>query len=409
MTLTALAASAAALVALGALPRLARAREIAATHDVLKSLALRVTVATAREGTPNEVLTLPASLRANASADLFAQATGYVRELRADIGDPVKTGDVLAIVDVPLLDEELNRARATLEEAVAERNVLARNLELARTTLARVKSVTTPGAVSQQMLDERQGAFDAATASLAAGDATIASRRADVQRLERSQAFARLTAPFDGTITARAAEVGDFVQATGGGAPLFRIADTATLRAYVDVPQSFATGVSTGLDARIRLREFPGREFRGAVARTSGALDERARTLRVEIRIPNERGEILAGSYGQVEIDLARAVKGVVVPGSAVLIRAEGARAAVVDGASRLHYVPLRLGRDFGTEVEILEGLTPGDRVVVNMADELPEGSAVEAVPLPSSGAAAARAASSVNTDRERGSHGVSK
>jgi RND family efflux transporter MFP subunit len=259
------------------------------------------------------------------------------------------------------------------------------------------------------MLDERQGAFDAATASLSAGDATIASRKADVRRLERSQAFARITAPFDGTITARAAEVGDFVQSTGGGAPLFRIADTATLRAYVDVPQSFAAGVSAGLDARIRLREFPGREFRGTVARTSGALDERARTLRVEIRVPNERGEILAGSYGQVEIGLARAVKGVVVPGSAVLIRAEGARAAVVDGAGKLHYVPLRLGRDFGTEVEILEGLTPGDRVVVNMADELPEGSAVEAVPLPGSGAAAAPAANAVNTDRERGSHGVSK
>lgn len=391
LVLTTLVVGIGSLVAIGAVPRAERSREIVATNEALKALARRVTIVPAKQSPPTRTLTLPASLRANASADLFAQVTGYVRERKADIGDRVAAGDVLAVLDVPLLDEQLNSARAALTEAEATAEVLKRNLELARTTLDRWKSIDTPGAVSQQELDERSNALESARASLAAGEATIASRKADVQRLTRSQDFSRIVAPFAGTVTARDVELGDYVSGAGAGKPLYKIADTSTLRVAVDVPQSFAPGVTVGGAAKITLREQPGRAYQGTIARTSGALDERTRTLHVEISVPNENGALIAGSYGQVELALATDVRAVIVPGASLLVRAEGPRVAIVDASNVLHYVPVRVGRDLGAEVEITEGLAGTERVVVNMADELADGSSVEPVALPTAAAAAAK------------------
>lgn len=383
VVLTVLVVGIGTLVAIGAVPRAGRARDLVATNDALLALARRVTIGPIRLSPPTRTLTLPASLRPNASAELFAQATGYVRERKADIGDRVAAGDVLAVLDVPLLVEQINSARAALVEAQAASEVLARNLELARSTLVRWKAIDTPGAVSQQELDERANAVESARASLAAGEATIASRKAEVQRLERNQDFARIVAPFAGTITARGVELGDYVNGAGGGQALFHIADTSTLRVNVDVPQSFAPGVVVGGSAKVSLREQPGRVFQGTIARTSGTLDERTRTLHVEISVPNENGALLAGSYGQVELELARDVRAVIVPGAALLVRAEGPRVALVDAENRLHYVAVRVGRDLGSEVEITEGLKGDERVVVNMADELADGTSVEPVQLP--------------------------
>ncbi|HTE04778.1 MAG TPA: efflux RND transporter periplasmic adaptor subunit [Planctomycetota bacterium] len=388
--LAVLAVGAGALVAVGAAPRAQRQRDIAATSEALRALARRVTFAPARLAPPSHTLSLPASLAPDATADLFAQATGYVRERKVDIGDRVAAGDTLAVLDVPLLDEDLERARATLAEAEAARDVLARDLQLAHSTLERWKAVDTPGAVSKQELDERQSAWESARARLLAAEATIASRRAEVQRDEQGQAFSRVLAPFAGTVTARDVEVGDYVSGAGGGRPLFRIADTSTLRASLDVPQSFAAGVAVGGTARVSLREQPGRSFQGMIARTAGALDERTRTLRVEISVPNASGALLSGSYAQVELDLPRGARAVIVPGSALLVRAEGPRVAILDDGDLLHYVPVHVGRDLGSEIELTEGLTGDERVVVNMADELPEGSKVDPVPLPATPAAPA-------------------
>ena len=388
--LAVLAVGAGALVAVGAAPRAQRQRDIAATSEALRALARRVTFAPARLAPPSHTLSLPASLAPDATADLFAQATGYVRERKVDIGDRVAAGDTLAVLDVPLLDEDLERARATLAEAEAARDVLARDLQLAHSTLERWKAVDTPGAVSKQELDERQSAWESARARLLAAEATIASRRAEVQRDEQGQAFSRVLAPFAGTVTARDVEVGDYVSGAGGGRPLFRIADTSTLRASLDVPQSFAAGVAVGGTARVSLREQPGRSFQGMIARTAGALDERTRTLRVEISVPNASGALLSGSYAQVELDLPRGARAVIVPGSALLVRAEGPRVAILDDGDLLHYVPVHVGRDLGSEIELTEGLTADERVVVNMADELPEGSKVDPVPLPATPAAPA-------------------
>lgn len=370
------------LVAFGALPRLERKRDVLATNEKMRSLSHRVTVVPAAQSPPTRSLTLPSSLKPNATTELFAQATGYVKERRVDIGDQVKTGDLLAVLDVPLLNEELNRARAALKEAEAACAVLARNHELAKSTLERWKSVEPPGAVSKQELDERQSAVESANAAFAAGEATIVSRRADVQRLEQSQAFSRIVAPFNGTITNRDTEIGDYVASGSAGKPLFRLADTQTLRAFVDVPQTFAPGIVVGGTANIRVREQQGKVYTGTISRTSGALDERTRTLRVEVRIPNESGALMSGSYAQIELVLPRDVRAVVVPGSAVLIRAEGVRVPTVTSSGQLQYNTVRIGRDLGSEVEILEGLKGDEQIVVNMADEIPEGTVVDVVPL---------------------------
>lgn len=373
----------AGLLALGTVPRLARAEEVAATNVALQALGRRVQFVPAKLGAPARTLKLSATLAPNASSELLPQVTGYVKERKHDLGDKVEAGDVLAVIDVPLLEEDLNRARAALDEAVATQDVLARKLALSQSTLERWRSVQPPGAVSKQELDERQSEFENARASESAGKAAIQSRRADVQRFERQRDFARIVAPFRGTITARAAEVGDYVGGSSGAKPLFRIADTSLLRAYVDVPQAWAFGVAVGRPARVRLRERPGRAYEGVIVRTSGALDERTRTLQVEVDVPNEKGELLPGSYAEVELELARESVPVVVPGAALLVRAEGPRVAIVDDANVLHYVRVTVARDLGSEIELAEGLKGGERVVVNMADELPEGSTVEAVPLP--------------------------
>lgn len=381
--LAAIVVVAGTLVLVGAAPRAAQHREIVATNEALRALGRRVTFVPAKMSASVRTLTLPASLRPNASTDIHAQATGYVRERKADIGDRVEAGDVLLVLDVPLVEEQLNSARAALAEAEAAREVLSQGLALAQTTLERWKSVEPPGAVSQQEIDERQNAFESARANLAAGEATIVSRRADVQRLERTRDFARVTAPFAGTITSRDVELGDYVSTGGDGTPLYRLADTSVLRAFVDVPQSFAPGVAVGGKTRVTLREQPGRVVQGVIARTSGALDERTRTLRVEISVPNADGVLLAGSYVQVELDLSRDRPAVVVPGSALLVRAEGPRVAVVDAENRIRYRAVRIGRDLGSEIELVDGLNGDERVVVNMADELADGTQVEAVPLP--------------------------
>lgn len=381
LTLGVLVIGVGALVAFGAMPRLEKRESLLATNKTLNSLSGRVQIGAIRVAPATRAITLPASLQPNAQADLFAQAVGYIRERRADIGDRVKAGDLLAVIDIPLVEEELNRARAALAEAEAARAEVEKTRSLAKTSLERWQAVEPPGAVSKQEIDERRSAFESAEASFNAADAVVATRRADVQRFERQQAFARVIAPFDGTITARNVEIGDYIGNAGpAGAPMFSIADTSTLRVYVDVPQAYASSIEVGQAATITVRETVGRTLTGTVARTSGALNERTRTLRVEVALPNADGGVLANAYGQVQFQVKLPGAPIIVPGSALIVRAEGPRVAIVDENSKLHYVSVVVARDLGTEVEIAQGLTGKERVVINMADEIPEGSTVETV-----------------------------
>jgi len=371
------------VVGLGAIPRADRRENLKEANEALLAMGRRVQLGTMRVAPASRLLTLPASLQANARADLFAQASGYIRERRVDIGDQVKAGDVLAIIDIPLVDEQLNSARASLAEAEAARVEVEKNRDLARVTLDRWSKVEPQGAVSKQEIDERTSAVAAAEASYTAASAVVETRRADLQRIERQKAFGQIIAPFDGTITVRNIDVGDYIASTGPGAPpLFSIADTQTIRVFVDVPQAYAQNIEKGQTATIVIRESADQKLQGTVTRTSGVLNEQSRTLRVEVTLPNETGRVLAGAYGQVQFDVKQTAAPVIVPGAALLVRAEGTRVAIVDDDGRLKYVPVTISRDLGIEVEVVQGLTGKERLVVNMADELPEGTLVEIIPM---------------------------
>ncbi|MFO0874080.1 MAG: efflux RND transporter periplasmic adaptor subunit [Phycisphaerales bacterium] len=382
-----------AIVASGAIPRMARRTEVAAAAERRHAASRSVQLATIRMAPATHVLALPGSTRPEMQADLFAQATGYLRSRHVDIGDRVKQGDVLAEIDIPLVDEQLRQAEAVLSQAEAAQVEAERTLELAKATLDRWLSVDVRGAVSQQELDEKRSAFEVRRASADAAKATVDARRADVHRLESQRTFGTITAPFDGTITARHSEIGDLVMPPSGSGgsnggsgssssrdPLFTLARLDVLRVTVDVPQGEAYGVKVGQKADIVVHEVKDGDFEGVVTRTAGVLDERSRTLRVEITVPNPDGALMAGTYVQVKFEIAPASPAVIIPGASLIVRADGTKVAIVDANNAIAYVPVRVGRDLGTEVEIVDGLTGTERVVVNMGDEMPAGTVVEAV-----------------------------
>ena len=321
-----------------------------------------VTVVSAGRGKAAAGLELPAEVKAFVEAPIYARANGYLKRWLADIGAEVTAGQLLAEIDTPELNQELARSRAELTQAEAA-------LALARTTAARWKDLLRTSSVSEQEGAEKD-------ADLALKSATVDAASANVKRLEELQSFARVTAPFDGTITARWTDVGQLISATSGK-ELFRLAQTRTLRVYAHVPQTAARVVAIGQTAEVSIPELPGRVFAARVVRTSGAMSADSRTLLTELELDNPKGEIMAGSYAQVRFTEARLEAALTVPANTLLFRAEGPQLGVVgsDGKVELHNV--KLGRDFGQTLEILEGVTPADRIILNPADSLRTGSTV--------------------------------
>jgi RND family efflux transporter MFP subunit len=284
-----------------------------------------------------------------------------------DLGAHVKAGDLLAELDTPELDSSLSQARALLVQAKAAK-------ELADTTANRWKLLLRDKAVSTQEVDEKKSDADLKKAAVEAAGA-------DVQRLEELRDFARITAPFDGTVTARSLDVGKLVTA-GGNSELYRIAQTNMLRVFVRIPQTYARAVKVGQEATLTLAETPGRSFQGKVVRTAGSIDPASRTLLTEIEVDNSKGELFAGSYAQVHLNAATDEASLTVPSNAVLFRAVGPQLAVVDDTSHVVLRAARLGRDFGTAIEIIEGVKLGERVVINPPDSIFDGAEVRAVDM---------------------------
>ena len=309
-------------------------------------------------------LLLPASLQPIQEASIYARTDGYIARLLVDLGDQVKAGQPLAIIEGPEVDQALNQSRAALEQARA-------NLELARSSATRWTDLGTQNAVPQQEIDEKQAAF-------AARKADVAAAEANVSRLTQLKAYQTITAPFDGAISARNVDVGALITAGSSGRELFRLAQTGTLRVYINVPQTYFRSLHPGLEVDVLLNEFPGRVFPGKVARLAGALDAATRTLVAEIQIPNEAGEVLAGMFGQVRLRLRASTPPLVIPSNAVMLGTAGPTVATVDSADKIHLMKVKLGRDFGSQVEIAEGLTAGDHVVTNPSDTLSDGLLVE-------------------------------
>ena len=307
-------------------------------------------------------LDLPAEVKAFVEAPIYARASGYLKRWLVDIGTNVSAGHLLAEIETPELNQELARGRAQLAQAEA-------TLALAKTTAVRWAELVKTDSVSQQEAAEKQS-------DLALKAAVVEGAQAEVHRLEELQSFARITAPFAGTITARQTDVGQLISA-GSGRELFRLAQTGTLRVYVRVPQTIARGIAAGQTAEVRIPEFPGRFFPAKVVRTAGVMDAQSRTLLTELEVDNARGEMLAGSYAQVRFPEAKLDTKLTLPSNTLLFRAEGPQVGVVLADGKVVLRSIKLGRDFGAAVEIIEGIQASDRVILNPSDSLVSGTTV--------------------------------
>jgi RND family efflux transporter MFP subunit len=312
-----------------------------------------------------EDLVLPATLEAFVDSPVYARTNGYLKKWYADIGVHVSAGDLLAEIDTPEVDQELAQAKAN-------RSQIQANLELAKSSAERWENLRKTDAVSQQEVDEKKSAYAQAQANLAAADA-------NVQRLDQLESFKRITAQVSGIVTKRNVEVGTLINAGNGGTQqqLFHISQTDPIRVFVSVPETAASSMKPGVPAFLVLAQFPGEKFSGKVVRTAGSFDAATRTLPTEVDVPNGSHRLLPGGYAQVHLMVAGVGARLQVPINALLFRAEGLRAAVVDASHHVHLRPLVVGRDYGTTLEVLQGLSPDDWIVINPADSLMDGQEV--------------------------------
>ena len=311
----------------------------------------------------NEVV-LPGNMQAFVATPVYARTNGYLKRWYFDIGARVQAGQLLAVIETPEIDRQLDQARADLATAQA-------NYQLAQTTAQRYQSLLKTESVSQQDVDDKLG-------ELHARKAMVDSAASNVRRLEETVGFQKVYAPFAGVITARNVDTGALINA-GANAPgkeLFDIAATNRLRVYVNVPQSDSRAAKPGAPAYITQAEFPGRRFSGMIVRTSDAIDPASRTLLTEVDVDNPSGELLPGAFVSVHLKLDSKTAAVTLPVNTMLFRSEGLRVAVVrDGKAEL--VPVTIGRDFGNDVEIVAGVTPADAVILNPSDSLTSWTAV--------------------------------
>jgi len=339
------------------------------------------TVATtrAKAGPATDKLVLPGSVQAYYEAPIYARTNGYLKVWYTDIGAGVKKGQLLAEIDTPEVDQELRQAQADL--ATAQANYL-----LARTTNERWQGLLATESVSQQDADQRAG-------DAAAKLATQQSAAANVARLRELESFKRVQAPFDGVVTQRNTDVGALINAgEAPGSALFRVADTHRLRVYVQVPEPYAAQVRDGVSAALEFTDHPGKSYAATVTSTAHALDVTSRTLQVELQIDNSRGELLPGSYVQVTFTLPAGGDTLRVPVNALLFRGARVQVATIDGDHRVHLKDIAEGRDFGTEVEVLSGISASDTLIVNPPDSIADGSQVRIQPPATTGAPAGAA-----------------
>jgi RND family efflux transporter MFP subunit len=325
-----------------------------------------VAVVKAATGAPQEEIVLPGTMQAFSDAPIYARTSGYLKKWYVDIGAQVHAGQLLADIDTPELDQQLQQARADLATADA-------NARLAHTTAERYRDLIKSDSVSRQDLDNANG-------NLEARQTAVESARANVKRLEQLQSFRRIEAPFAGVITARNTDVGALIDSGSNAKELFHLAAVNRLRVFVNVPQVYSRAARVGLAADLTLKEFPGRRFSGTLARTSNAIDVASRTLLTEIDVDNPRGELLPGSYTEVHIKLPTPAATLTLPVDALIFKSDGLQVATVDATNHVALVSVAAGRDFGDSVEIVSGLSGGERVVSNPPDSLEAGQLVRVV-----------------------------
>jgi membrane fusion protein, multidrug efflux system len=317
----------------------------------------------------NEELILPGSLLAYVESPIYARTNGYLIRWYKDIGSRVTKGELLASIDTPEIDQELNQARATRQQVLAQ-------LQLAKITADRWEKLRNTDAVSAQEADQQESGYQQAKANLAAADA-------NVKRLEQLEGFKEVYAPFTGVLTRRLVDPGALINAGDGGAghELFDMARVDPLRVFTSVPQAYAPFIKVGVKTVITLQEFPGEKFPAAVARTADAIDPATRTLLTEVDVPNPVNRLLPGSFGEVHFAVGSNVDKVTVPVNAMLFRSQGAQVAVVGPGNKIELRSINIGRDYGTTLEILDGVAATDRIVINPPDSLEDGEQVNIAP----------------------------
>jgi multidrug efflux system membrane fusion protein len=350
--------------AFGILSRTSESRVLAAETGKLATPTVSVMHPTA-EPAKDEIM-LPATVQAYVESPIYARTNGYLLRWHKDIGSRVRNGELLAEIDTPEVDQELAQARAARDQVQAQ-------LEFAKISADRFQNLLKTHSVPQQDADQQTSGYQQAQANLAAAVA-------NVSRLEQLEGFKRVYAPFSGVITKRNVDVGSLINAGSSGTPpeLFDLAQIETVRVFVDVPQTYAPSIHVKLPASVQLSEYPGRTFKGVVTRTADAIDPATRTLRTEVDVTNADGTLLPGAYATVHFVGTSPVSHLSVPVNALLFRAEGPRAGVVDARGQVHLTPVTIGRDFGNTVEILGGLRATDQIIVNPMDSLEEGTLVQ-------------------------------
>lgn len=329
-------------------------------------------------------LVLPGTVQAYMQSSVYAQISGYIKSWLVDIGAPVKAGQLMATIETPVIEQQLRQSQANLGQAQA-------NLALAQVTAARYNHLLQTQAVSQQDADNQN-------ANVAVQVANVAAAQAAVNGIQQSLAFKQVKAPFDGVVTARRVDVGDLVTAAGGtsstsgsSAPtagsgtastnsteLFQVAQTQTLRIYVNVPERDSAEVVPGVTATVNLASDPNNNVKGVLVRTSDAIDPTSLTLLAEVDVDNADGKLLPGGYAQVHFDLKEPHPPFLVPGNTLIFRAQGTQVGVVGEGDTVHLQDIKVGRDFGNKLEVLEGLKQDDRVILNPSDSLTEGLKVQ-------------------------------
>jgi RND family efflux transporter MFP subunit len=338
-------------------------------------------------------ITLPGTMEPLTEAPILARADGYLKRRLVDIGDRVRAGQVMAEIEAPELDQQIHQAEAAVEQAQAATEQALASLEqgkanrdLARITAERWKVLTDRGIASQQDSDQYQGQLAAQDANVQALEKAISAQRSNVTaaranlaRLQDLQGYRLVRAPFDGVITLRNVDVGALVST--GNTLLYRLAQTETLRTYVNVPQDSANSVHVGQAATLTVSNFPGRRFRGRVTRAANALDPASRTMLVEVGVPNPDGSLIPGTYAEVDLSGSEANPPFMVPATSIIFRTDGSQVAVVQPDGTVHLQKVTVGRDYGDRVEILQGVADGTTIVMLPGDTAREGARIIPVP----------------------------
>ena len=381
-------------IVLGLVPRRAREHALYAASQSDSGRPPVVNVSAARIAPAQFDLELPGDLQAQVESPIFARVDGYLTRRLADYGDRVKAGQQLAEIETPELDQQITQARATLAQSQsalkqleATQSLAQANLKLAEVTYNRWKQLAERGVFSRQDADQkeadlavRKAELEAAQAAINTARDTIRASEANLGRLEQMKSFARVTAPFDGVVTARNVDIGTLINSGNGGPAreLFRMAQVGTLRIFVNVPQSELGAIREGQAAELRVQERPGQVFPARVDRTTNTVDPNSRAMLTVLEVPNPRGILLPGMYAQVKFAIRRPAPALLIPGDALVMGGQGPRVAVVGDDRRVHFRKIQIGQDSGAHVEVTAGLAAGERVVVNPTDAVREGVAVD-------------------------------